>query len=645
MDGPKTTTSPPEPAESQIPKDFFISYNQHDRVWAEWIAWTLEESGYTTVLQAWDNPTGAKIATFMNQATESTRRTIAVLSDDYLKSGYCMEEWEMRYHDDPSGRSRLLVPLRVRECKLPPIMRSRAYTDLFGLGEGDAKEALLRALGARAEVAAGRAPAAAGHLYKPADPPAFTGPAVADRPPSRWSPDPPPAEVLSPRDRLALAVELRSLPAEDFHALVAQLAPPADRVPGPPADQEVRIDRLLAWAEQGDGDGLARLRTALDVLEASPAAPRFRFEWRLVTLCLWLAVVGIAFLSLAYLVGSRTVQGTAHAYWDRRFVASGGDFAEGSTPYGVGTTAWLIEVFRMLILLFLALIATPADAFRDATRRLLSETALRRWFGDDDCPPPPGKPALDVRVAGAVFLVLGGALFAIVLLHHLTEPEKLWVFRGYKPATVPRPQPPPRLGDPLYWKTCLIPYLIYLPYSLINYLVGVNVLFTISAFAVVTDLVWMFQWTSAFRADCRRRKDSPTVLHLRFQVTFLGRLGEVLERYYFLLTCILIWAAFMVWFDRINLMPEAYQLEERALVVAPIPMLLLLLLSTVFYNAAREAAAARAADPDAFRRDHRLLAFYGRSLSHSKYLPVAGLVLVAIAGYLAAQGLGWFAPG
>ncbi len=28
--------------------DFFISYTQADRAWAEWIAWTLEEKGYTT---------------------------------------------------------------------------------------------------------------------------------------------------------------------------------------------------------------------------------------------------------------------------------------------------------------------------------------------------------------------------------------------------------------------------------------------------------------------------------------------------------------------------------------------------------------------------------------------------------------------
>jgi TIR domain len=33
-------------------KDFFISYRTLNEGWAEWIAWQLEEAGYTTFLQA-----------------------------------------------------------------------------------------------------------------------------------------------------------------------------------------------------------------------------------------------------------------------------------------------------------------------------------------------------------------------------------------------------------------------------------------------------------------------------------------------------------------------------------------------------------------------------------------------------------------
>jgi hypothetical protein len=34
--------------------DFFVSYTQADRAWAEWIAWVLEEDRFRALVQAWD---------------------------------------------------------------------------------------------------------------------------------------------------------------------------------------------------------------------------------------------------------------------------------------------------------------------------------------------------------------------------------------------------------------------------------------------------------------------------------------------------------------------------------------------------------------------------------------------------------------
>ena len=38
----------------QVERDFFISYTQADRAWAEWMAWVLEEDGHKVLIQAWD---------------------------------------------------------------------------------------------------------------------------------------------------------------------------------------------------------------------------------------------------------------------------------------------------------------------------------------------------------------------------------------------------------------------------------------------------------------------------------------------------------------------------------------------------------------------------------------------------------------
>lgn len=125
-------------------KDFFISYNSADRRWAEWIAWQLEDSGYTTVLQAWDFRPGSNFVLEMQKAATEVERTIAVLSPDYLKAIYTQPEWAAAFVQDATGEKGTLLPIRVRECELKGLLKPIIYIDLFGLEENTAKEALLK---------------------------------------------------------------------------------------------------------------------------------------------------------------------------------------------------------------------------------------------------------------------------------------------------------------------------------------------------------------------------------------------------------------------------------------------------------------------------------------------------------------------
>ncbi len=101
-------------AESQR-RDFFISYTSVDRTWAEWIAWALEASGYTTIVQAWDFRPGTNFAQSMQVAAAQAERTIAVLSPDYLTSRFTQPEWQAAFAQDPTGEQGLLLPVQVRE--------------------------------------------------------------------------------------------------------------------------------------------------------------------------------------------------------------------------------------------------------------------------------------------------------------------------------------------------------------------------------------------------------------------------------------------------------------------------------------------------------------------------------------------------
>ena len=98
--------------------DFFISYNKADLPWAEWIAWQLEASRHTTILQAWDFRPGSNFVIDMQRAAAEAERTIAVLSPDYLASLYTQPEWAAAFAQDPTGEKGTVLPVRVRACEL-----------------------------------------------------------------------------------------------------------------------------------------------------------------------------------------------------------------------------------------------------------------------------------------------------------------------------------------------------------------------------------------------------------------------------------------------------------------------------------------------------------------------------------------------
>ena len=127
-------------------KDFFISYNHNDQVWAEWIADVLENASCSVVIQAWDFLPGSNFVLEMQRATTECNKTIAVLSPDYLASLFTQAEWAIAFSVDPSGANRKLIPIRVRMCEPPGLLRTIVHCDLLGLAEDAAKSAVLRAV-------------------------------------------------------------------------------------------------------------------------------------------------------------------------------------------------------------------------------------------------------------------------------------------------------------------------------------------------------------------------------------------------------------------------------------------------------------------------------------------------------------------
>ena len=104
----------------------------------------------------------------MHQASIESAHTIAVLSPTFLKSEFCAPEWAAAFVQDPTGRQKKLLPVRVRECSPPGLLTAVNYIDLVGQEEAAAKDELLSRIEKSLQIAKGK-------RVKPDVPIAFPG--------------------------------------------------------------------------------------------------------------------------------------------------------------------------------------------------------------------------------------------------------------------------------------------------------------------------------------------------------------------------------------------------------------------------------------------------------------------------------------
>src|SRR5437763_6435744 len=116
--------------------NFFISYHDNDKTWAEWIADQLDKAGYSTWLKSRDSRPGTDALDEKQRAIDVSERIIGVLSPDYLKDAEIRPEWTIAL------RSQKLLPVRVRECEPAGFLSLLAPIYLMELNERDARAAL-----------------------------------------------------------------------------------------------------------------------------------------------------------------------------------------------------------------------------------------------------------------------------------------------------------------------------------------------------------------------------------------------------------------------------------------------------------------------------------------------------------------------
>ncbi len=150
----------------------------------------------------------------MQRAAAESEKTIAVLSETYLKSAYTQPEWAAAFANDPSALERKLIPVRVKSCKPEGMLRPLVYVDLVGVSQVEAKQRILEMVKER---------------VKPDTEPAFPGGVESVEPLEQPNPVKFPPDKLNATSKVK-DIKLRNLEKqmaaleEDYNASIDQLS-------------------------------------------------------------------------------------------------------------------------------------------------------------------------------------------------------------------------------------------------------------------------------------------------------------------------------------------------------------------------------------------------------------------------------------
>ena len=110
--------------------DVFISYSHSDQAWVTTdLLSKLEQKGLQVCIDYRDFEAGAPSVNEMRRAVTTSRKTLLVLTKNYLESAWTEFEVLMISTMDPANRQRRLIPLRKEECQLPDQIGYLTYVD------------------------------------------------------------------------------------------------------------------------------------------------------------------------------------------------------------------------------------------------------------------------------------------------------------------------------------------------------------------------------------------------------------------------------------------------------------------------------------------------------------------------------------
>src|SRR5438105_4601661 len=123
------TASPSLTSAALLHYDAFISYSHNDRGWVDTnLLPPLKQNNLRVCIDK-DFELGAMAQENMENAINSSRHVVLVLSPSFVKGDWTAFEYLFAAGRDPSGRRHKLVPLLIEKCDLPQRYSMMTYAD------------------------------------------------------------------------------------------------------------------------------------------------------------------------------------------------------------------------------------------------------------------------------------------------------------------------------------------------------------------------------------------------------------------------------------------------------------------------------------------------------------------------------------
>ena len=118
--------------------DAFVSYSHVDEKWVrEWLVARLEDLGLRICIDYRDFRPGAPSVTEIERAITQSKKTLVILTPQYIKSKWAEFENALVQSLDPNAEQRRLIPVFLEKCELPPRIQYLTYLDFTKSGESD----------------------------------------------------------------------------------------------------------------------------------------------------------------------------------------------------------------------------------------------------------------------------------------------------------------------------------------------------------------------------------------------------------------------------------------------------------------------------------------------------------------------------